>query len=299
MRPCWETLILTSLGYVIPITSPNRPPNPVSFTTIDVPGATETRAFSTNNAGEIVGEFKDAKGKAHGFLRASTGTFTTIDAPGATETHARGINRAGQIVGWFEYDTAYGGDQHDRAQGFVRASTGAFSTIPRRTVSDEYVEFNLRSINSAGYIAGNDGDSDGGFVRSPTGTYTSIIRAPGVDLTMASGISDAGQVVGSFFNTNHWEAYLRTSTGRFTTINVPGATETEADAINGAGEIVGTFGDAQHQTHAFVRSSTGSFAVIDVPDATSTFAAGINAAGQIVGWYGDAAHKYHGFVTTR
>jgi probable HAF family extracellular repeat protein len=72
-----------------------------TFTTIDVPGATETVARGINETGQIVGWFIDAMdGHTHGFLKDGT-TFTTIDVPGATQTIASGINEAGQIVGWF------------------------------------------------------------------------------------------------------------------------------------------------------------------------------------------------------
>jgi uncharacterized membrane protein len=71
----------------------------VTFTAIDVPGATATAAVGINDGGQIVGAFGDA-GVQHGFL-LDKGTFTTIDVPGATLTNARGINAGGQIVGTF------------------------------------------------------------------------------------------------------------------------------------------------------------------------------------------------------
>jgi probable HAF family extracellular repeat protein len=65
-----------------------------------------------NDGGQIVGSFRDAGHKAHGFLRTAGSTFATIDAPGATETHADGINGTGQIVGLFE-------DAGGKAHGYV------------------------------------------------------------------------------------------------------------------------------------------------------------------------------------
>jgi probable HAF family extracellular repeat protein len=52
-----------------------------TFTTIDVPGAFSTDADGINNAGQIVGNYRDAAG-THGFLYHD-GSFTTIDVPGA------------------------------------------------------------------------------------------------------------------------------------------------------------------------------------------------------------------------
>src|SRR5436190_8564168 len=74
------------------------------FTTIDGPSASLTRAFGINDAGQIVGEFRDASNRAHGFL-LSGGSFITIDDPAATGpgsgTFGRGINDARQIVGFY------------------------------------------------------------------------------------------------------------------------------------------------------------------------------------------------------
>src|SRR6266478_8098356 len=70
-----------------------------SFTQVDAPNATLTRALGINDAGQIVGDFRNSTG-THGFLDTG-GSFTQIDVPGAITTEALGINDAGQIVGLF------------------------------------------------------------------------------------------------------------------------------------------------------------------------------------------------------
>jgi hypothetical protein len=60
------------------------------FTTIDVPGASLTVVFDSNNRGQMVGAYIDAGGPTpggftHGFL-FDAGAFTTIDVPGPLET---------------------------------------------------------------------------------------------------------------------------------------------------------------------------------------------------------------------
>ena len=67
-----------------------------TFTTIDLPGATDTLAIGINARGQIVGLY--VAGGTHGFL-LDKGNFTTIDVPGAEATEAFGINARGQIVG--------------------------------------------------------------------------------------------------------------------------------------------------------------------------------------------------------
>jgi len=71
-----------------------------SYTTIDYPGASQTKAFGINNAGKIVGWYEDATG-VHGFLYDGT-TYTTFDYPGASWTEAYGINDRGDIVGRYK-----------------------------------------------------------------------------------------------------------------------------------------------------------------------------------------------------
>jgi probable HAF family extracellular repeat protein len=65
-----------------------------SFTTIDVPGALQSRATGINDSGQIVGSFQGTGG-VHGFL-ATGGSFTTFDVLGAGSTFANGINDSGR-----------------------------------------------------------------------------------------------------------------------------------------------------------------------------------------------------------
>ena len=112
-----------------------------SFTTIDVPGASETGAIAINDRGQIVGGFSNSTGN-HGFLYTG-GSFTTIDVPGASETEAFGINDRGQIVGDFSDSTGN--------HGFVYTG-GKFTTIDAPGGAG-HTEVN--SINNAGQIVGS------------------------------------------------------------------------------------------------------------------------------------------------
>src|SRR5713101_367718 len=59
-------------------------PGSLAFTTIDVPGATDTGASGINSLGQIMGGYALADGTRHGFLLAPDGSFTPIDDPDAT-----------------------------------------------------------------------------------------------------------------------------------------------------------------------------------------------------------------------
>jgi len=72
-----------------------------TFTTIDVPGAADTRPSGINDRGDIVGTYTDTEGNNHGFLLTSKHGLTPIDVSGATETWLFGINDRGDIVGHY------------------------------------------------------------------------------------------------------------------------------------------------------------------------------------------------------
>lgn len=83
---------LGCLGLFIGMSSGSWAATVYTFTTFDVPGATDTIASGINDGGQIVGW------GTYGFLKDGA-TFTRIDVPGATSALALGINDAGQIVG--------------------------------------------------------------------------------------------------------------------------------------------------------------------------------------------------------
>ena len=86
--------------YRLPSLFPSCTPKatPPIFTTIDVPGASETDANDVNTAGTVVGFSVDSAGSVTGFS-LSNGTFTNIAFPGATLTLVYGINDGGVTVG--------------------------------------------------------------------------------------------------------------------------------------------------------------------------------------------------------
>ncbi len=165
-----------------------------SFTTIDFPDAVETKAFGINNAGQIVGFYKDSSGDVHGFLLDS-GTFSSIDFPGATaESQAFGINNAGQIVG-----------QYDEMSGFL-LDNGSFTT----TDFPDADESEALDINNAGQIVGfyRVGRAVHGFLLE-NGSFTTI-DFPGAFATGSVGINDDSVIVGGYFDGRAERGYMAT-----------------------------------------------------------------------------------------
>jgi probable HAF family extracellular repeat protein len=116
-------------------------PSTGSYTPLIDPVARFTFAEDINDAGQIVGSFREANGHEHGFLY-SGGTYTTFDVPNSTLTHAFGINNAGQIVG--RYTNASG--QH----GFLLTITPN-PPPPTGTTADMILRASNSSLSAGQY----------------------------------------------------------------------------------------------------------------------------------------------------
>src|SRR5262245_29726881 len=78
-----------------------------------IPGATQMTANGINDHGQVVGQFTDAQGNAHGFIYEAD-SFCQLDYPDATGTNLLDINNLGQIVGICSTLTAAVGFLYDR-----------------------------------------------------------------------------------------------------------------------------------------------------------------------------------------
>jgi len=94
------------------------------FLPFDVPGSTFTAGWDINPRGDVVGVYRDAAGRFHGFVvdtsrqgAASDWVFTSVDYPGAAATRAFGINAGGDVVGSYA-------DATGRTHGFLASRTG-------------------------------------------------------------------------------------------------------------------------------------------------------------------------------
>lgn len=165
-----------------------------AYTQVDFPGTTQgTTIRGLNNLGDFVGEYDDAVGVQHGFLRRGT-TFQSFDAPGAVSTTVRDINDTGFFVGFY---ADAGGAQH----GYI-AGAGGFATIdhPDPTAVSTLVG----GINNGGVVAGAwlaalgspESQPARGFLHEPaTGVFTPFDLVEATS-TIPINLNDAGQVVG-------------------------------------------------------------------------------------------------------
>src|SRR6476661_2385584 len=119
-----------------------------------------------------------------------------------------------------------------------------------------YPQSSLANLVVAGVLAGSAtaaiGQQIHGFL-DVGGTFTTI-DAPGSSLTQATGINDAGQIVGIFDDRTGTHGFLKAGS-TFTTMDVPGFTT--ASGINNAGQIVGQFRDIYGVYHGFLEVGGG------------------------------------------
>jgi uncharacterized membrane protein len=215
---------------------------------------------------------------------AASYSFAAISFPGAVETEAYGINDAGQIVG---------GYFSDELHGFLKDGD-VYTTIdvPQPGVVATFAT----GINDAGVIVGWYLDQVGhfhGFVKE--GDTYATFDVPGAMDTMARGIGNSGQIVGSL-GAPPTAGFLKQDE-TYTTLQFPVADHrrTQADGINGAGLIVGYF-TAGSRTLGFTSDGI-TYTALDVPGARSSVALGINDGGQIVGYFSPTgAVPEHGFL---
>lgn len=263
----------------------------LTFTSLDVPNARLTSASGVNARGDIVGLYRDASNRVHGFLLRD-GEFTTIDVPfpGVVTTDARGISPDGDVVGTYRL----AGERPVDVHGFLLTKHGEFvradfpghkNTIPQRIAPD-------------GTIIGcyHDDDTMGsmkGMVLARRGTSHTELNA-----SMHNGISPDGRRIAGLFTdmmTGRQDGYL-IEDGVVTVLSVPQSTMTAAWDMNPAGDIVGVYRNASG-FHGFLYRD-GSYIAVDVPfqGARDTRAVGINALGWIVGSYVDANGSTRGFL---
>lgn len=160
-----------------------------TFTTINPPNSTSSDLEKINNLGQMTGYYVDETFVQHAFLYdASTQTFTTLGPPNAFFSGGNGINNLGWIVGTYSTDGApfqltfvYRGGHFTNIQGL----TGNVSP---------------GDINDNGEIVGGIYPTHG--IESHAFLYQggklSLFMYPGSLSTGASGVNNAGVIVGGY-----------------------------------------------------------------------------------------------------
>jgi probable HAF family extracellular repeat protein len=209
-------------------------------------------------------------------------TFTQLNVPNSESTSGLGVNDLGQIVGTF-----FSG----KRIGFIYDDSGfQFPSNPFPNPSNWTV---FHDINNVGQIVGyievfHSGPSDFHGVLIDRSTLTwSFFDYPGAVQTVASGINDRGQIVGTYFDGTQGHGFIR-DRDVFSSFDVPfpGAHDTSFTGINNRGQIVGTFVDSTGFNQGFLFEG-GVYTDLKFPHPVGirngTLVQGINDFGQIVG----------------
>ncbi len=259
-----------------------------------LPGGTFSEALGINDAGWVIGDgsVPGTPAPSHAFLY--DGTLNDLGAlPDGTFSLAQGINAAGWVVGW--------GNTSD---GLIHAFLYDGTTM--RDLNDDFGSpaggAEAIAINAAGLVVGLAGFAGAAGVHAflYDGTMHDLGTLPGGSTSVATGINDAGWVVGwSTVSGGLHHAFLYDGTMRDLG-GLPG-TECEAAGINAGGLVVGYCYD-DFSLSAVFYTDLGMF---DLSALTAVQAAGwhlqwaaaINDAGQIVG-QGIIAGEMHAFRLT-
>jgi hypothetical protein len=275
----------------------------VTFNVVDIVdplNPTFTQALGINNASTIVG-YGNAT-TFNGFqlvLPPVPGNFTRQNVPLADGgTQVVGISGGGTTVGF----SITGGVTNGFAQ-----NGGVFTTVDKPgTAFNQVLGINKSGTVAAGYSSTDPAGatlqkaftvSGGPSFASPVFTDINALLPPTNFNSQATGVNDAGSVVGFYLPTATTSVGFLDQGGMITPIDPFGSTFTQALGINSNGEIVGFEVDGAGVQHGYIDIG-GVFSVFDPLGSVNTTINGVNDQGQIVGFFTDAMDNVIGFVAS-
>ncbi|MGH9629265.1 MAG: PEP-CTERM sorting domain-containing protein [Bryobacteraceae bacterium] len=196
--------------------------------------------------------------------------------PGAAISRATGVNAYGETAGTSRLAS---GD----AQGY---SHDGGSASPLGTSTD------ANGINTAGQIAGTSYAEGNAEATVWSGGYASGLGTLGGQESYATGINDAGAVVGGAHLENGEMRAFRYSDGSMLSLGVLGAgIWSAAYGINNQGQVTGYSMDAHGRSTAFLWDVNTGMRSLGTLGGTSSHGMGISSSGMVVG----ASTSYSGF----
>jgi hypothetical protein len=233
---------------------------------------------------------------------AQSYSFEPLAEPNAAYAIGYGMNSLGEIVGTVATSPS------NAFNTFVD-NKGAFQTLD---FPSSYAYAQANGINKSqlvvGWWEGSGGDS-GALFNSFVSTQSSkkprsfvSFGYPSASATMANGVNDGSEVVGSFTDSSGVVHGFTYKSQKFATLDHPVGVSTVANAINNSGEIVGYYEDSSDGLHGFT-SVKGNMTSIDFPTSVgATEATGVNNSGVVVGIYGQftgGMPQAQGFVLSK
>ena len=160
------------------------------------------------------------------------------------------------------------------------------------------VQTQIYGISDAtGALTGNFIDASGvrrGF------SGDEIIEGPEASATYADFVNASGRMVGSYIDADGlYHPYMRSSNGRFISLDLPGAAQFEyffVHGINDVGVLVGRSKRSGDVPRTSVGSLQHGLKALMVPGSVSTEGWNINQDGSVVGHYDSPDGRRHGFI---
>jgi hypothetical protein len=178
---------------------------------------------------------------------SSTYNFETLTVPGVTPSpneylSVYSINDLGQaIINGSEANVSY---NYTNVNDLYDIKTNTYTTLPAypgATTNSTAAS----AINNAGVIVGDyhaTGIDWGGFVLAG-GSFSSVTYPPGSIYSYPLGISNNGEVTGTWFDGTNLHGYVEVGGGAFTELDVPSSwgADTFPEGVNVSGTVVGDF----------------------------------------------------------
>ena len=272
-----------------------------------MPGAVRTMAFKISPQGDVAGRYltgtDSCTSSFHSFVWKD-GAFEYFDVPDAYSTLANGINALGEVTGRF-YDAPDPECTDPPARGFVRTKGGEFLEI---TLSGA-VNLTVNQMTASGMMVVDSLDADcwpgdniagceHGYLLKRGSSYR--IDYPGSTWTDARSISERGDIVGVYADSEDRGHGFLLKNGEFSTVDYPGAEGTDINDINLAGEMVGiAWNVAPEGRDVSFLLRAGNFIEIQYPGAVKTRVWGLNDAGTVCGFWQAADGIWRSFVAKR
>ena len=224
------------------------------------PGSVQTQVTGLNNRGVTVGFWSNTNmgsGDANFGWISIGGQFRQADFP--TGDDASPV--VDQLLGVNDSDVAVGfwTDAQGTNHGYeFNALTGQFRSVV--DPSDPGLSLTAAAINDSGDVAGvyttAAGNTDG-FLLTHHGRHFTDLAVPGASSTMALGVNNRDEVVGTYTDGSGSSATMHgftwTPWAGFTSIDDPhGLGTTTINGVNDRGQLVGFYVDAAGNTDGFL-----------------------------------------------
>ena len=264
-----------------------RPPPDLNYTfeSIDVPGVDFLAVTASSDFGDYAGNTRSADGEKTVGFTLIDGVLTTYDFPGSQNTYFYAFGNNGEAAGHYEdSDGLFHGVVLENGELRQYDFPGAVET-EIYGYSDATGALTGSFIDVSGIRRGFSGDT--------------IVEYLGAPETYADFVSWTGHIVGSYVDADGiYHAYMRSSVGRFLSIDLPDALNLEYFFLHGLNRtrtVVGRAKAAGDVPRTYVGSPL-NLQELRVPGAVSTEGWNINQDGSVVGHYDSPDGRRHGFI---